>query len=275
MFKKLLLITLLIAFSTISTNAENITISPVKKITTATSKLQEGDTVEFRDINNKAIITGIITSYEPNGFMGQNATLLIENFKIKNTGEKLSGLIYCVGNNHSQVMEFNLMPGFSQTIVRGGEVTINTDEKFSLDETVTSVNEKIPVKLIPIQIITTDYDEIEVGSRLRFKIANDIYKNDKLFIKKDTPVSATVSHFKENGWCDDSSEMELDNFITKDISNKTVKINDTLKINAFEMLKWQNPKIRRGWNYLSSWFRGKEFNIIPPKDNPTFNIWLK
>src|SRR5574344_2153035 len=231
-------------------------------LTTITPILQEGDSLEFNDTKTGETITGTVTDYEPNGFLGQDATLLIENFKIKSTGEKLDGLIYCKGNEHNQIMEF--VAGFSATpFVRGGEVKILPTEQFTLERNGKYKEEKIPIKLKPVQVITSDHDEIEVGTNIRFKTVNDVYKNDKKYINANTPVVGSVSHFKENGWMSDAAEMELNDFKTRDVNNKLIKIDTTLTINAFEMLKWQNPKSRRVWNYFTSGFRGKEFNIIP------------
>src|SRR5574344_1297011 len=171
MIKKVALI-LIILLTTINlSKAETITISPINKITTSTPILQEGDSLEFNDTKTGETITGTVTDYEPNGFLGQDATLLIENFKIKSTGEKLNGLIYCKGNEHNQIMEF--VAGFSATpFVRGGEVKILPTEQFTLERNGKYKEEKIPIKLKPVQVITSDHDEIEVGTNIRFKTVN-------------------------------------------------------------------------------------------------------
>lgn len=114
-----------------------ITISPAYKISTSSKYLQEGDYVDFivkkgtSEIKEGTNIQGVITSYEENGFFGKNATLLIENFKVKNSGQKLKGLIYCSGTEHNQAIAF-VGIAIGEFYLRGGEVHLKPYENFYL-----------------------------------------------------------------------------------------------------------------------------------------------
>ena len=115
-FISLLLFNSLPCFAT----QEIVRITPVCKVTTANDKYQEGDNVAFRVINSDEIVDGLIVKYEPNGFAGKVAILVIDNFRSRNNGQKYYGTISLTGNPHDQIMEF-IGP---ENFVRGGEVTI-------------------------------------------------------------------------------------------------------------------------------------------------------
>lgn len=134
--------------------------------------------------------------------------------------------------------------------------------------------DKYPVKLLPAQKIATTHDEIETGDSIKFVTANDVYKNDKLYIKAGTPVIGIVDYIDENCWCGDNAEIQLKQFKTTDINGKTVNIASKIAINGFEELKYQYPKIKRFWNYLTVPARGKEVDITPQQDKSTWTIWL-
>lgn len=261
--------------------AENITVSPMGLITTSGEKLKEGDILYFKvktgtpKIKENDIVTGTVTTYEPNGFAGQNSILIIENFKVEKTNEKLSGLIYCSGNEHNQIMEF-LSDSSINPIVRGGEVKILPEESFIFStKNETTPQPKISLSIIPDQKIATTHDKIEVGDAIRFKVLNDVYKNDKLLIKKDTPIVGIVDHISANGWEHDNAEITFKKFKTRDINSNIISINSDLKINGFEELKNLYPKKERFFQYIGLVCRGKEIDIDPAADTCNFNLWLE
>jgi len=137
--------------------------------------------------------------------------------------------------------------------------------------------EKIPVRIAPTQVISTHHDELEVADWISFEIVNDIYINDKLYIRKATPIYGCVDFFKPNGWVGDSAEIYFKNFETKNIEGKKITINYPLKLNGNslkandlkQLLSWELPSI------LSSYFiliRGSEIFIEP--DTRTFNLFI-
>jgi len=140
MIKKIFLtIICLFLFVTVVFSKEvAVKISPVKVITTSDLKLKIGDCVEFSlaediNLNSKCLkkgdkVYGIVTSREENGFLGQVASVYIENFYIKDScGKriKLKGVIYKKGTCH------DVITGFLQlflVVIRGGEVWIKPGE---------------------------------------------------------------------------------------------------------------------------------------------------
>ena len=101
-----------------------VEITPKEKITTS-CQIAEGDYLEFKVLNSTDIVRGTVTKYEPNGFGGKEAILIIDDFRTLNSDNKYSGTIALNGNQHNQIMEFF---SFLAQFVRGGEVTVLPDK---------------------------------------------------------------------------------------------------------------------------------------------------
>lgn len=103
---------------------ELINVTPTAKITTANDQINEGDYVNFKIVNTDKIISGLVVKYEPNGWLGQEAILVIDQFHPQEGNEKYSGTISLNGNQHNDIMDFFT---WFALWVRGGEVTILPD----------------------------------------------------------------------------------------------------------------------------------------------------
>lgn len=136
-----------------------------------------------------------------------------------------------------------------------------------------AIEEKILIKIAPLEPISTAFDETEVGDRVPFLVVEDVYKNDKLFIKKDTTMYGTVDFVKENGWFGDNAEVEFRVFRVRNASGKLTTFASELSLTGFNTLKWYNPAWKRFFNYCSLIFRGNEVDINPNTSDPVFNIW--
>ncbi len=277
LIKKLILLSVLLIG--ISAYAEDIavTMTPVKKISTADKHLKEGDSVLFKEISSGKIIIGEIKELSPNGFNGQEATIEIGNFKYKDSNKILNGTVSLKGNEHTRyqnLAEFGLVPVVD--FIRGGEVVLlpNKSEITLFYSDFISSEDK-PVKIKPAQKISTCFDEIEVGDNVKFVASKDVYKNKKLYIKKGTPVIGKVDYVSENGWAYDNAQIEFKNFKTKNVDGKLITISSPLTIDGFEILKFKGNRTAQFFNYCGVLFKGKEVEIIPEKDDIEFNIWLK
>lgn len=278
MLKRLLLISLLLCGTSVFAEEIPVTITPVVKITTADKNLQEGDFVEFKDINTGKIITGIIKEIVPNGFQGQPASIDISNFRYKDSDKVLNGSIYIKGGEHKKYQDMNntLDLGIISAYVRGGEVILKPEKTKLIIFFNDYINsEEMPVKIIPAQKISTCHDEIEVGDKIKFLTEKDVYKNGKLYIKKNTPVYGTVDYVSENGWASDNAQIDILKFQTKSVSGKEITISSPVSVNGFEILKYKGKRTAQIFNYCGVAFRGKEVEIIPKKDKLQFNIWVK
>ncbi len=114
MYKKFMLIAIIFVLGqSVFAKSIPVQIKPVEKISTAGSKVQEGDIVEFVVINdvyqgsklyikNAEKVSGTITNLKQNNFLYEPAEIYIENFSTKDSAEKavkLDGVIYKKGND--------------------------------------------------------------------------------------------------------------------------------------------------------------------------------
>ncbi len=276
MLKKILLICILLTGISFAEEVP-ITITPVKKISTTDKTLQEGSIIEFKNIKNDEIITGMIKELTPNGFAGEQATLLISDFKYKNSDKKLNGEVYIKGGEHKKYQDLadsGIAP--VTAFIRGGEVVLKPEKtKITVFFSDYINSENTPIKIKPDQKISTCYDEIEVGDKIKFLAAKDVYKNGKLYIKKDTPIYGTVDYVSENGWSYDNAQIDFKKFKTKTADGNVINFTSPLSINGFDILKYKGKRIAQFFNYCGVAFRGKEVEIIPQKDNLEFNLWLR
>lgn len=259
-------------------------ISPVETFTTCKENVFEGDTVKFKvveengNIKKDEILTGTILKYKPNGFNGEQANIEIGNFR-KENGSKIYGSLYLSGNMHQTYQEYvnGLSSNFlAMPLIRGGEIKINPNTILTLVvEEKIKKDEVIPLKIKPEELITTCHDETQTNDIIRFRVVNDIYNNNKLYIKKDTRIIGYVDYVHENGWDYDNAQIDIKKFKTRDANNNIIEINSELSINGFETLKYKSNRPAQFFNYIGVVFRGKEIEIIPEKDkNVIFNIWL-
>ncbi len=278
MIKKFLLMTTLLLIGTCVFAEEiPITITPVYKISTADKNLHEGDTVEFKDINNNKIIKGTIKFLSHNGFAGEQASIIIGNFRYDDSGKILNGEIYIKGNEHKRYQDMadsGLVP--ATVFIRGGEVILKPEKTKLVVFYSDYINtEDTPLKITPAQKISTCYDEIEVGDKIKFVTIKDAYKNGKLYIKKGTPVYGIVDYVSNNGWTYDNAQIDFKTFKLKNINGQTITLSSPLSINGFEILQYKGKRFAQFFNYCGVIFRGKEIEIIPNQDNIEFNIWLR
>ena len=138
-----------------------------------------------------------------------------------------------------------------------------------------AAEEKIPIKISPLEPISTAYDETEVGDNIPFLVVEDVYKNGKLFIKKGVTMYGTVDFVKENGCLADHAEIEFKTFRVRNAQGKLSTFNSELLLTGLNTLKWYNPRWKRVINYCTMIFRGNEVDINPNNSEPVFNIWYK
>lgn len=136
-----------------------------------------------------------------------------------------------------------------------------------------TAKDKIPVKIVPAENISTVYDEVQLGDRLLFKVKNDVYCGKTLIFKKDTPVLGYVSFLNENGWANDNAEILMNEFKLKDAEGKLINIRSDVNLNGFELLKTKGKRTAQFFNYIGVIARGKEVDIRYQKDEPEFTIW--
>lgn len=157
-----------------------------------------------------------------------------------------------------------------------------------LGVTLPSYAEKIAVKIAPAQLITTNHDEIEVGDWINFEIANDVYVNNDLYLKKNTRVVGIVDFVHQNGWGADAADITFKTFYTIDTQGKKVTISYPLEINGNSEIANSSREVPvnvfsktaehfsfltfLGLNYAGFIFRGAEISVEP--DTKTYNLFI-
>ena len=130
--------------------------------------------------------------------------------------------------------------------------------------------EKMPVKITPAQLISTHNDEFEVGDWVKFKVVNDVYYKENIYISKDTIVTGIVDSIHENGIIADNAEIVFKKFMLRDTKNDLITINYTLTLNRDNAVCYSlKDKLAR---YIGVIFRGNEIRVKP--ETATYNIFL-
>lgn len=278
MIKRLILICVLLMGISAFAEEVPIVLTPVHKISTANKNLMEGDVLEFKDVNTGEIITGVLKELKPNGFAGEQASIYIDNFKYKDSDKPLSGEVFVKGGEHKKHQEFanNVSIGTTSVLIRGGEVILQPDKtKMMVFFSDYIKSEDTPVRITPAQKISTSFDEIEVGDKIKFSFVKDVYKDGQLYLKKGSPIYGIVDYVDDNGWYYDNAQIDFKYFKTKTVDGKTITITSLVSINGFEILKYKSNRPAQFFNYCGVAFRGKEVDINPEKEKIQFNIWVK
>lgn len=131
--------------------------------------------------------------------------------------------------------------------------------------------QKIPVKITPAQVISTNNDEVEIGDWINFETAHDTFVDGHLYIKKNTPVVGFVDFVHPNGWANDKAEICINKFKFSDVNNKQSEINSPIKIEAKLSAK---PKMKDVFTYyVLGTFRGSEIYVEP--DTKIYNLFIE
>ncbi len=142
---------------------------------------------------------------------------------------------------------------------------------FLLISNISVAAEKIPVTITPAQIISTEYDEVEFGDVVEFKVVKDVFKDETLIIRKEAPVEAEVDYVSPNGWAAETAYIQLKNFKIMNSKNKWIEVPYTLRIKGKDCLKSSNI-IYKSCTFLTSLVRGREVNLHP--NQKKYNIIL-
>lgn len=142
--------------------------------------------------------------------------------------------------------------------------------------------EKVPIKIAPIQVISTHNDETEIGDWIDFEVVDDVYVEEELFLKKGTKVIGIVDFVHPNGWLGDAAEINFKKFVTLDAKHKKVEIDSPVLINGNSLLKDQSKQY--SINVLNNitnlilgpvfiFVRGSEIYLVP--DTQTFALFME
>lgn len=82
----------------------------------------------------------------------------------------------------------------------------------------------IPVQIEPEKKVTTSSSKLQEGDIVNFVILKDVYLNSKVYLKNGETVSGTITSLKQNNFLYEPAEIYIENFSTKDLTGKSVKL---------------------------------------------------
>lgn len=131
--------------------------------------------------------------------------------------------------------------------------------------------EVMPLPISPVEIVSTEHDEIQVGDWIQFHTAKDVYVDGELFIKSGTPVVGVVDFYHPNGFCGDDAEIKFRTFYLLGENGKKTEFNYPISINEHVLIR--NDMKGQTKHFLKTVIRGSEIFIEP--DVKVFNVFLK
>ena len=143
-----------------------------------------------------------------------------------------------------------------------------------VDKPITNLNynyetlEKIPIKLNIVEPISTKNSDLYDGQIVQFKVKENVFYNNQLFIKKGTIVTAEIETIVERGMNGLPATIIIDDFKINDIPQEKLKCTIIHKgqNRAYYVfpIKWiLTPTIVGG--YLANFLLGGHANIKPKK----------
>jgi len=131
--------------------------------------------------------------------------------------------------------------------------------------------QKIPIRITPAQIISTNHDEVEVGDWIKFSTINDVFIDDKLYVKAGSDIWGLVDFYQPNGWVQDNAEIGIKTFETRDANNNKVVIDFPISLTQNLMCKGNLKELAK--YEIKTVIRGSELYIEP--DETYVNLFIK
>jgi hypothetical protein len=127
------------------------------------------------------------------------------------------------------------------------------------------LSKEIPVKIKPVCKITTCNLNLKEGDTLDFVVADDVFINSKLYIKKGQAVSGVATSLKDNNYLIIPAKIYIENFRTTNVENHRVKLKGII-------YKSGNDHHVFGEIFVFDLLRGGEVQITPEKDEFTIYV---
>lgn len=136
---------------------------------------------------------------------------------------------------------------------------------FSLSQTVWANEVLVEVK--PQTKISTSNSKLQEGDAIKFVVANDVFVNSALYIKKSEVVEGVITSIDRSDFLYKPASIYAENFVTRGVSGKTIKLNGIVykKGNDYWMITQFIP-------IPLFLLRGGNVNINPKKDSFTLYV---
>jgi len=121
---------------------------------------------------------------------------------------------------------------------------------------------EVPVKIKPVQKITTSNFSLQEGDSLDFVISENVLINSKLQLKKGTQVQGIITELEDNDYIIKPAKLYIENFRTTTENGMPVKLKGII-------YKSGNEHQVFGEFLIFDLLRGGEVQIKPEKDEFT------
>lgn len=102
-------------------------------------------------------------------------------------------------------------------------------------------NDKIiKVAISPTSIIKPNKSSKE-GEKVTFKVLNDVYSNEKIYIKKETPVEAFIETLTPPSRGGDPAQLNIGRFTTTDINGNKIDLHGEIQKQGANRAIWVRP----------------------------------
>lgn len=107
----------------------------------------------------------------------------------------------------------------------------------------------VPVSSVSFLSIKSAH--LDEGTKVNFRIAEDVMKNNMLFIKKDTPAIGIIETITKSSSGGDPEEMIIGRFFTKDANENIINLSGQIQKKGANRALWIRPLV---WIGCASFF---------------------
>jgi len=126
-------------------------------------------------------------------------------------------------------------------------------------------SKEIPVKIKPMQKITTSNLLVKEGDSIDFVVSEDVLINSELRLKKGERVQGIITGLEDNDFVVKPAKLYIENFRTTTVSGKPIKLKGIIYKSGSEHRVF-------GEFLIFDLLRGGEVQIKPEKDEFTIYI---
>ena len=184
-----------------------------------------------------------------------------------------------VNNNQPTQTDYGLFPGLqyygvSSPVVetrtlQGGTTLLRRETKL-MEGKLMFMGGDLPIKLQPAEVISTANPLLKAGDTVNFIVAEDVFHDKNLVVKKGTKVTGLILSLVENTYHGAPAEITIGQFEIKE-NNRTYNIKGVI-----EKKGSTHEKAINNWSYIIGpavfWIRGGETKLTPEKDQYTLYI---
>ncbi len=186
-----------------------------------------------------AIASSEIIEDEATKELSKNQTLQKSEFNPEIIEDEIADKTY-KGKHFSQVTPKK------EIIIEKIEITETKIQKTNSSAKPITEDDVINVYVYP-SITISSSSLRRTGEKVHFKILQDVYKDGKLFIKKDTDSEAVLENISKPAMGGDPEEIEIGSFSTRDIAGNLINLTGSIRKQGANRATWVKPIVYAGY----------------------------